>query len=214
MRNIAIYGAGGLGKEIACLIRVINESNPTWTLIGFFDDNLNAGEKISHYGEILGGIDELNRWEEELDVVLAVGDSHTKFKMFRKITNPNISFPNVICPDLWFADENSVSMGKGNIIRGGSAFSCDVSIGDFNLFNGTVTLGHDVRIGSFNTFMPAVHISGGVTIEAKNTFGTMSFVLQCLKIGTGVTLSPGSILLHTPKDNSLYIGNPAKIFKY
>ena len=39
MKDIAIYGAGGFGKEVACLIKRINEQEPTWKLVGFFDDN-------------------------------------------------------------------------------------------------------------------------------------------------------------------------------
>ena len=38
MRDIAIYGAGGFGKEVACLLNRINEVNHQWNLIGFFDD--------------------------------------------------------------------------------------------------------------------------------------------------------------------------------
>jgi len=32
MKDIAIYGAGGFGREVACLINKINEVNPTWNL--------------------------------------------------------------------------------------------------------------------------------------------------------------------------------------
>lgn len=35
MRDIAIYGAGGFGRETACLIKEINSVKPTWNLIGF-----------------------------------------------------------------------------------------------------------------------------------------------------------------------------------
>ena len=43
MRDIAIYGAGGFGREIACLIKEINGVEPTWNLIGFFDDGKEFG---------------------------------------------------------------------------------------------------------------------------------------------------------------------------
>ena len=39
MNDIAIYGAGGFGCEVACLIKRINEKEPTWNFIGFFYDN-------------------------------------------------------------------------------------------------------------------------------------------------------------------------------
>ena len=63
MKDIAIYGAGGFGKEVACLINRINDKKPTWNLIGFFDDNpVLKGEMISHFGPCLGGMDELNAY--------------------------------------------------------------------------------------------------------------------------------------------------------
>ena len=40
MKDIAIYGAGGFGKEVACIINKINEKDHTWNIIGFFDDGV------------------------------------------------------------------------------------------------------------------------------------------------------------------------------
>ena len=58
MKDIAIYGAGGFGKEVACLINRINEKDPSWNLIGFFDDNpAKKGQMVSHFAPCLGGID-------------------------------------------------------------------------------------------------------------------------------------------------------------
>ena len=55
MNDIAIFGAGGLGKEVACLVNKINEQEPTWNMIGFFDDNPDLkGKIISHFGPCLG----------------------------------------------------------------------------------------------------------------------------------------------------------------
>lgn len=57
MKDIAIFGAGEFGKEIACLLDRINKENPTWNFIGFFDDNTELKDKmISHYGKCFGGI--------------------------------------------------------------------------------------------------------------------------------------------------------------
>ena len=55
MKDIALFGAGGFGREVACLIRLINESlnEPRWNLIGFFDDNADLKGTINEYGEIL-----------------------------------------------------------------------------------------------------------------------------------------------------------------
>ena len=54
MKKIAIYGAGGFGREVACLLNKINEVKLTWELIGFFDDGLAIGTEVSHFGNVLG----------------------------------------------------------------------------------------------------------------------------------------------------------------
>ena len=39
MKDIAIYGAGGFGREVACILEKINEVEPKWHLVGFYDDD-------------------------------------------------------------------------------------------------------------------------------------------------------------------------------
>ena len=46
MKDIAIYGAGGFGREVACLIKRINEKAPTWNFIGFFDNDPNIRDQM------------------------------------------------------------------------------------------------------------------------------------------------------------------------
>ena len=216
MKDIAIYGAGGFGKEVACLIDRINKSLPEsqWRLIGFFDDGKPVGTPISHYGTVLGGMDALNAWPDSLDVAITIGSPQMIKKIAEGITNPLISFPNIIDPTFKIVDVVTFHIGHGNIIQGDCFMSCDNQIGNFNVLNGDVVFGHDAVAHDYNVFMPGVHVSGCVTIGSENLFGACSFVIQGLKIGDHVTLSPGSVLLTKPKDGSIYMGNPAKLFNY
>ena len=70
VKDIAIFGAGGFGREVACLLRKINAVEPTWNFIGFYDDGLEKGSRVD-YGEILGGIADLNVVDRPLSVVVA-----------------------------------------------------------------------------------------------------------------------------------------------
>ena len=210
MKKVAIYGAGGFGRELACLLKIINELKPTWELVGFFDDGIEIGKEVSHFGKVLGGINELNAWSTELSIVITIGNPSTVKTLVSKITNPNILFPNIIAPTVYFADPETFKIGKGNIIQKHCSFSCDVTIGDFNVMDGADVFGHDDVVGSFNTFMPAMRISGEVTIGDGNFFGVGSIILQQIKIGNNVRLGAGSVLMRKPKDGFLYMGNPAK----
>lgn len=211
VKDIAIYGAGGFGREVACLIKRINEVEPTWNLVGFFDDNPDKKDQpVSHFGKCFGGIDALNAWSTELAVAMAIGSSVVVKKVVDMIDNVNITFPNLIDKSFYLADPETFSIGKGNIIMGPGAATCDITIKDFNVLNGSVVLGHDVTIDSFNTIMPAVRISGEVKIGECNFLGVGSIVLQQIKIGNNVRLGAGSVLMTKPKDGLLYMGNPAK----
>lgn len=212
MKDIAIYGAGGFGKEVACLIRKINEVEPTWNLIGFYD-RIYEKDYDNGYGKVLGSIDDLNTVDRELALVIALGDTTVVKTIVGTIHNPNITYPNIIHPSFYILDNNRFKMGEGNIIQRNCVVSCDVELGNFNVLNGAITFGHDVKVGNYNSFMPGVRISGCVSIGDLNFFGVSSIVLQQITIGEGVRIGAGSILMFKPKDDNLYIGNPAKRIK-
>lgn len=210
MKDIAIFGAGGFGREIACLLNKINEIEPLWNLVGFFDDGIPKGTEISHFGSVLGGISELNTYSDSLSLAIAIGNPRIIETIVSKITNRNIDFPNIIAPSAYFSDPSTFKIGKGNIIQKHCSFSCDVTIGDFNVMDGADVFGHDDEVGSFNVFMPAMRISGEVKIGNCNFFGVGSIILQQIKVGDNIRLGAGSVLMTRPKSGCLYMGNPAK----
>ncbi len=209
MKDIAVYGFGGFGREVTCLLHHINMVKPTWNMIGFFDDGVDLGTECC-YGKVIGNIDTVNDWNKELAVVIAIGNVQSLSDVSSKITNPMISFPNIIAPNVLFFDEKSVTMGKGNVITFGCRFSCDVTIGDFNVLNGNISFGHDSVLGNNNVMFPETRISGQTIIGDRNFFGARSFVAQGLKIGNNTRIAAGSILLRNTKDGYLYMGNPAR----
>lgn len=209
MKDIAIYGFGGFGHEVACLINHINRACPTWNLIGYIDDGVEAGT-FCKYGKVLGNCDTLNAWDKPISVVIAIGSTKYLEIVSKKITNPNVDFPNLIAPNVFYFDEESVVMGKGNIITFGCRFSCNIRIGDFNVLNGNVSLGHDACIGNYNVMFPETRISGQTTIGDRNFFGARTFVAQCLKLGNDCRYGAGCYVLRKTKDGNLYMGNPAK----
>lgn len=213
MKDIVIYGAGGLGRETACLLRMINTSAPQWNLLGFIDDDSSLYGSSNGYGVVLGGAEWIERHTEPVAVVIAVGSAESMRSIAGRITNPLVEFPNIIAPSVCFLDKDSLKIGKGNIICHNCLISCNVRIGDFNLFNGHITVGHEVSIGNFNAVMPSCNISGEVQIGDGNFFGVQSVVLQGIKIGNNTRIGANSVIIRKTKDGNLYIGNPATRMK-
>lgn len=209
MKDIAIYGAGGFGREVACLINLINRDKPAWNLIGFYDDNEELIGTNNEYGKVIGGIDQLNAYNAELAVAIAIGNPVIVKKIVENISNMNVTFPNLIAPDVVLMDKNNYSLGQGNIICSKCWISCNVHFGNFNILNVGVMVGHDAFFGNYNSLMPCVNISGEVTVGDENFFGVSSVVLQQKRIGNKTVIGGNSMIIKNTKDGRTYIGNPA-----
>lgn len=211
MKNIAIIGAGGFGREIFCVWKErLLFDNVDFNIIGFFDDG-KKGE-TNNYGTVIGTVDDLNQANEDIEVAIAIGNSLMLQSVRERIHTNNIHFPNIIHPTAKFLDKDSIHLSEGNIFSIDTIVSNNVVIGKFNSFNTRATVGHDVSVGDYNIFSPNVQISGEVRIGNNNLFGFNSGVIQQLKIGSYNTLGVGALLLRNIPDSGTYMGTPAKKF--
>lgn len=213
MKDIAIYGFGGYGREIASIIKSINTVKPTWNILGFFDDDQSKLGLENEYGKVLGGIDFVNSYDKELSVVMAIASPNVLEKIITNINNPNLFFPNIIAPTVFFFDKETFNIGYGNVICHHCRVSTDVTMGNFNLINGCCSFGHDVKLGNYNMMQPETRVSGETTIGNKNFFGVRCTILQGLKIGNETRIGAGSFIIRKTKDGQTYFGNPAKMLK-
>ena len=213
MKNIVVFGAGAYGQEIYCLIRKINQYSecPLWKFVGFFDDNEKLWGTVNRYGKVIGGIDNLIGWEEDLDVVISIANVSILKKVASKLSkNHRLSFPNIVDPDTHYLDKETVKMGKGNIVGEITRFAPNVTLGDFNIIVNDGVFGHDDTIGNYNVFFPDSRLSGHVTCGDYNMFGVRSTVLQGITIGNNVKLAAGCMLMNNAQDGFTYRGNPAR----
>ena len=95
MKDIAIYGFGGFGKEVACILTSINALSPTWNIIGFFDDGIPSGTE-NRYGKVLGDIESLNNYPSQLSVVMAIANPNVLEKIYSSITKSSYDFTQII----------------------------------------------------------------------------------------------------------------------
>ena len=144
MKKIAIFGAGGFGREVKWLIDDINEKKPAWNFIGYFDDDLSKIKNIE-LKMLLGGTDELNAWKEDISLVFAIGNPVVKRKIIQKIKNPVINYPVLVHPNVYMS-KNNVEIGEGTIICASTLITVDIKIGKHVIVNLCCTIGHDTMI--------------------------------------------------------------------
>ncbi len=213
MKKIAIFGAGGFGREVHFLINQINAARQTYEFIGYFDDGIDKGSLVNDY-PVLGGIKELNAWKESLSLVLAIGDPKTKKKIVDEISNSTIAFPVLIHPNVLIGDMKYNSIGEGSIICAGNIITVNINIGRHVILNLSCTTGHDTNIGDFCSFMPTVNISGEVEIAKCVYVGTGAKIINQLTIGENTIIGSGAVVSKSLPSNCTAVGIPAKPIKF
>jgi len=213
MKKIAIYGAGGFGREVHFLIDQINSSRQTYQFIGYFDDGIEKGKLINDF-PVLGNNLDLNSWSEELCVVFAIGEPDIKRRVIECIKNPFITFPILIHPNVLIGDLKFNKIGEGSIICAGNVITVNIIIGRHVILNLSCTTGHDTVIGDYCSFMPTVNISGEVVIEKCVYVGTGAKIINQLTIGENTIVGSGAVVAKSLPPNCTAVGIPAKPIKF
>jgi sugar O-acyltransferase (sialic acid O-acetyltransferase NeuD family) len=211
IQDIAIYGAGGLGRELALMIQQINKHSQQWNIVGFFDDGLNRNDKVDSW-VVLGGLADANGWSKKLSIVLAIADSHVRFKLAHQLVNPHLHFPILIHPSCNTGDEQRNLFGKGVILTANVVLTTNVKLEDFVIVNLATTIGHDVTIGTCSSIMPGCSISGNVKIGERTQVGTGARFLQNISVGNDSIVGAGAVVTKSFPSNSKLMGVPASNF--
>lgn len=211
MKDIAIYGAGGSGREVKLIIDAINKINPVYNVIGFFDDGKPKGEIINEI-PVLGGLSDLEKINEPICIAISIANPTIKKKIVQSIKNKNVTYPNIIHPNVDLTGYD-ITLGQGNIISNGCIITCNIKIHDFVLMNLQSTVSHDSVINSYCSIMSAVSISGEVTLNEGIYIGVGARIINQIEVGAYTIIGSGAIVTQSLPANVTAVGIPAKPLK-
>lgn len=207
MKKILIIGAGGMGRELLQWIKDINEKTPTWEILGFLDDNLNALDGVETDAKVVGTIKDWQPKDDE-EFALAFGSPELKRKIVGIMKAKGAKFATIIHPTALLSP--FAHYGEGFIMFPYSKLSCNSTVGDFVTLLST-PIGHDNVIGDYTV------ISGGCNIVRNVKIGQDVFlaagvcIAQDVIIGDGAYLGLGSVILKDVKPGAKMFGNPARV---
>lgn len=218
--RLAIFGAGGLGREVLMLAHQINEACPTWELFGFFDDQPPA----------VPGRLGLPYWGSSADllalaaqataagaapphVAVAVGSPATRAAVVARLQaggGAGLHFPALIHPGVARQPYQRLRIGEGCLVQQGCVLTTDVTLGRFVLLNLGCTVGHDARLDDFCSLMPQTNVGGAAQLEAGVYLGTNATVIQGVRIGARTVLGAGAVAVRDLPADITAVGIPAK----
>ncbi len=211
-RMIAIYGAGGFGRELAWLIQSCNEKQETYRLACFIEDN-----EAIHGAELndipVMGLAELSRTFPGAAVVGATGNPMTRRITMEKAAAAGFGFETIIHPRVEMS--RWIEIGMGTVICAGSILTTNIILGQHVQINLDCTIGHDVVMGDYTTLSPGVHVSGWVHFGRDVYVGTGAVFIngtheKPLRIGDGAVIGAGACVTKSVADGCTVVGVPAK----
>jgi sugar O-acyltransferase (sialic acid O-acetyltransferase NeuD family) len=194
MKNIAIYGAGGFGKEVRGMLDM---QRGLYSFAGYFDDFKDSFPAV---------VD-----QQFDDVLLCIADPAIRIKIVESWLKKEVPFSPLISNDVNL--HPTVSIGKGSVVCPGVKFTVDINVGEFVIVNLNSTIGHDVVIGDFCSLMPSVNISGNVKLGRGVFVGTGATILQGITIGNNAIVGAGAVVLKDIPPGETFMGVPAKLKK-
>jgi sugar O-acyltransferase (sialic acid O-acetyltransferase NeuD family) len=213
MKDLLIIGAGNFGREVAQLIRDINQDKLQWNLLGYIDETPEKHDVVFNNTPVLGGVEWLEKnIGNKICAICAIGNPKDKFNLLKKISNCNMEFPNLIHPNV--ATNDYIQIGYGNIICWGSFLSVNIKIGNHVSINPGCGIGHDTVIKDYTTLYWDVTLSGNVTIHEGCEIGSKSAVIQQRSVGGWSIIGAGAVVVKDIPENCTAVGVPAKPIKF
>lgn len=214
MKQFAIFGASGFGREVMPLARQqLQQSEPgLWDLV-FVDDQPPASELNGH--RVLTYTQWLVEPAASRHISLAIANSAVREQLAVRCLADGVQFFDIKAVNVVVLDH--VQIGSGPVLCPFVTLTSNIRIGRHFHANIYSYVAHDCVIGDFVTFAPGVHCNGNVVIEDHAYIGTGAVIKQGrpgqpLVIGKGAVVGMGAVVTRNVAAGSTVIGNPAKLF--
>lgn len=206
---LGIYGAGGLGREVLELARIINEDGKVWNDIFFIVD---GGEAEVIDGCIVYEYETAKlKYNDELAIVLGIGEPAVRERIVQKIVNDNIPVPSLIHPSVHIPKTSNI--GKGVIIQFGCFVSVGSTIRDFVFLQPNCAIGHDSVIEDGCVISTFDSIAGGAHIGKNTYIGMGVSIKEHVNVGKDAIIGMGAVVFKDIDDEVIAMGNPARAIK-
>lgn len=196
--TIAIYCAGGLGKELLGVVR----QNSRWDSIIFVDDIMVSGE---YKGHKVVPFNELKGQEDTVEFIIANGEPNAREALYNKVTEAGFGMATLYGDGIF----PGAKIGKGCILLN-CLVSDDCVIEDNVYINSPVTIGHDSVVGAHSVISPFVFVGGKTIIGKKVYIAAGAMIKDRIKIADDSIIGMGAVIMRNVKSKAIMIGNPAK----
>ena len=121
------------------------------------------------------------------------------------------TFPAIVDPTAIIA--KSAVISPGVYINAGAVIGAGVTLEPHSLVNRAASVGHHSRIRQWGTIGPGAHLPSRCLIGEGAMIGTGAALIPGRRVGKNAVAGAGAVVVRDVADNTLVIGNPARVSK-
>jgi sugar O-acyltransferase (sialic acid O-acetyltransferase NeuD family) len=206
MMKLAIYGAGGLGREVLELATHINHLHPRWDGFCFIDD-MQPARQLKGYEVVT--LQSLN--PAEYEIVIAVGEPAARRVLADKARAAGFQLPVLVHPAAHVSSD--VTLAEGCVVCCGVFISCDCRISRNVHLQPNASLGHDCLIGDDVVISSYANLAGHCRVGDATFIGMNAVIRENTTIGQQAIVSMGAAVFADIADGVIAMGNPARVIR-
>jgi len=211
MKQIAIFGASGFGREVLPLARQQWAASGEPHQLVFVDDNPPAAECNGH--RVLRYAEWLALPASSRHINIAIASSPVRQKLVERCAADGVHFFEVRAPNVVQMD--GVQIAEGAILCPFVTLTSNICIGMHFHANIYSYVAHDCVIGDYVTFAPGVMCNGNVEVQDHAYIGTGAVIKQGqpgqpVVIGRGAVVGMGAVVTKSVPPGATVVGNPAR----
>ncbi|MCU0723664.1 MAG: NeuD/PglB/VioB family sugar acetyltransferase [Planctomycetes bacterium] len=188
--DIAVFGAGGLGREVAWLAEECGNERKRYRVAYFVDDDAALAGRVVNGINVLG-LEDAAQGFPGLKIVAGVRDPFARERIAERVRAAGLEFVSLVHPGT--RASSRVDFGPTAVVGAGCVFTTNVKFGAHVHVQPHCTVGHDVILGDFCTLSPGVCVSGWV------------------QLGKRVVVGAGAIFANGTEEKPLLVGHDAVI---
>ena len=204
---MVVLGAGRHAIEVLDVL----EYNKCVDDIVFFDNTSSIVDKrcFDNY-DILRDIKSLgDKFRSTPNFIIAVGSKEGRKKLSEIGRMSGGQLDSIISKSALIG-KHDVMLSSGLNIMHHVIISSHTCIGEGTLINAKSSIHHDCVVGKYCEIGPNCTITGNVHIGDFCTLGTGVRIVPDIRVGDNVTIGAGAVVTTDLKDNTLYVGVPAR----
>ncbi|MGE4563637.1 MAG: NeuD/PglB/VioB family sugar acetyltransferase [Victivallaceae bacterium] len=210
MKTLAIYGTGGLGREILDHANASNAVNKQWSEIIFVVDAEYLSARTVNDVRVWSFDEFCDRYSAAgAVVVIGNGEPEIRSALADKVKKRGFELCSVIHPSAVIGSKAQI--GSGTVVSYGCFISCNTMVGENVYVNVNVYVGHDTGIDADSVLSPNVNLSGNVTVGKRTYIGTGAMVKEGVSIGERTIIGMGAVVTKNIPDKVIAMGVPARV---